>query len=222
MSKYVFLDFNGTIIDDIDLCLELLNQILEKQHKPLVTKEHYKEIFTFPVKKYYELAGVDFKLESFESLADWYISTYQPLSLHCSLFPGCLEAFQKLKEKGYHLVILSASEKNNLLEQCQSFGIVSYFDAILGIDNICAESKVQIALNFMKENKIKGEDILFVGDTLHDLEVANAMSASCMLVSCGHQSRNVLSKGNVPILPDIYALVDLLEDAREYKKNENL
>lgn len=214
MKKYIFLDFNGTIIDDVDLCLDLLNDILKKQNKKLVTKEQYKDIFTFPVRKYYELAGVDFKLESFESLADKFIASYQPLSLKCDLYPNSMMAFQKLKEKGYHLVILSASERNNLLEQCRSFGIVSYFDAILGIDNIHAASKVGIALKYMEEQKIEGKDILFVGDTLHDLEVAKAMGAECMLVSCGHQSVSVLEQGNVPILPNIYALVDLLEDVK--------
>ena len=44
MYKYIFFDFNGTIIDDIDLCLDLLNEILRKQNKPLVGKKKYKEI----------------------------------------------------------------------------------------------------------------------------------------------------------------------------------
>ncbi|MDE6408232.1 MAG: HAD hydrolase-like protein [Anaeroplasmataceae bacterium] len=214
MSKYIFLDFNGTIIDDVDLCLDLLNDMLRNQNKRIVTKEQYKNIFTFPVKKYYELAGVDFSIESFESLADKFIAAYQPLSLKCGLYPNCIEAFQKLKEKGYRLVILSASEKNNLLEQCESFGIIPYFDAILGIDNIHAASKVGIALKYMEEQHISGKDILFVGDTLHDLEVAKAMGASCMLVSCGHQSTSVLKQGNVPILPSVYSLVELMEDVK--------
>lgn len=211
MSKYIFLDFNGTIIDDVDLCVDLLNDLLKTQNKQGITKEHYKDIFTFPVKKYYELAGVDFSKESFESLAKKFIALYQPLSLKCGLYPKSIEAFQKLKNKGYHLVILSASEKNNLLEQCEAYGIVSYFDAILGIDNIHAESKVNIALQFMEKKHIQGKDILFVGDTLHDLEVAKAMHANCMLVSCGHQSLEVLKQGGVPILSDIHALEKALE-----------
>ncbi|MDE7263926.1 MAG: HAD hydrolase-like protein [Anaeroplasmataceae bacterium] len=212
MNKYIFLDFNGTIIDDVDLCVDLLNQILKKQKKPEVSIERYKSIFTFPIKKYYELAGVDFSLESFESLAQWFIKEYQPLSLKCDLYPLSVVTFQKLKEKGYHLVILSASEKNNLLEQCESFGIVPYFDAILGIDNIHASSKIGIALDYMKQNNILGRDVLFVGDTLHDLEVATSMGARCMLVSCGHQAKEVLAGGNVPIIPSISALVDSLDN----------
>lgn len=214
MSKYIFLDFNGTIIDDVDLCLDLLNDILRKQNKESVTKKRYKDIFTFPVKKYYELAGVDFTIESFESLADKFIAEYQPLSMKCGLFPKSVEAFQKLRNKGYHLVILSASEKNNLLEQCENYRITPYFDAILGIDNVHAASKVGIAIKYMEEQGIEGDDILFIGDTLHDLEVAKAMGAKCMLVSCGHQSIRVLKQGGVPILPNVYSLVALLEDVK--------
>ena len=57
--------------------------------------------------------------------------------------------------------------------------------------------------DYMKEHSIDGKDVLCVGDTLHDLEVANAMGAECMLVSCGHQSYEVLSKVNVKIIETI-------------------
>ena len=42
MVKHVFLDFNGTLLDDLDLCLELLNWMLKDQNKPLVEKNKYK------------------------------------------------------------------------------------------------------------------------------------------------------------------------------------
>ena len=42
MYKYVFFDFNGTILDDVDLCLNLLNEMLSlKGHNP-VSKERYR------------------------------------------------------------------------------------------------------------------------------------------------------------------------------------
>lgn len=211
MEKHIFFDFNGTIINDVDLCLDLLNEILTKQGKKNLTVEEYKKVFTFPVKKYYELAGIDFNIESFESLADWFIKVYQPASLKCGLYPNLKETFAILKEKGYKLYILSASERNNLLEQCESYDIVKYFEDILGIDNIHASSKVSIALDYLKKNNLKGEDILFIGDTLHDLEVANAMGARCILVSCGHQAVEVLKKGQVPIIDSVSDLLRMVE-----------
>ena len=203
MEKHIFFDFNGTIINDVDLCLDLLNQILNKQNKKTLSMEEYKNVFTFPIRDYYIAAGVDFNIESYESLAKWFIKVYQPASMECGLFEGIVDTFKFLKDKGYKLYILSASEKNNLLEQCQNYDVDKYFEAILGIDNIHAASKVNIAIDYMKEHNIDGKDILFIGDTLHDLEVANAMGAKCKLVSCGHQSKEVLSKGNVEILESI-------------------
>lgn len=211
MRKYIFLDFNGTILNDVDLCLDLLNQILIKQGKKTLTVEEYKNVFTFPVKDYYQAAGVDFEQESFESLAQWFIQKYQPASMECGLYEGLIETLSYLKEKGYHLVILSASQQQNLLEQCEYYQLLPYFEAILGIQNIHAASKAHIALDFLEKEKIAGKDVLFIGDTLHDLEVAEALGAECKLVSCGHQSVQVLQQGNVEIIPSVAALREQLK-----------
>ena len=49
MEKYIFLDFNGTVLDDIELCLNLLNEMLYEKEKKTVTLEEYKNIFDFPI-----------------------------------------------------------------------------------------------------------------------------------------------------------------------------
>lgn len=207
MIKNVFLDFNGTIIDDLDLCLKLLNKLLLSQNKKEISLERYREIFTFPIIKYYEAAGIDFSIEPFDSLAIKFIKEYQPASLKCSLFPCVIDTVKCLKEKGVRVFILSASEKNNLLEQCKHFKIDSYFDDILGIDNIHAGGKIDIAKRFIEQNSLNLSETVFIGDTLHDYEVALAMGVSCRLVSCGHQSIERLKKANVPIYSDISGIL---------------
>ena len=99
MQKHIFFDFNGTIINDVDLCLDLLNQILNKQNKKMLSMEEYKNVFTFPIRDYYIAAGVDFNIESYESLAKWFIKVYQPLSMECGLFEGIVDTFKYLKDK---------------------------------------------------------------------------------------------------------------------------
>ena len=65
--KTIFFDFNGTIINDVDLCLNILNEMLKENGLEPITLERYREIFTFPIKKYYEAAGFDFKKKTFEA-----------------------------------------------------------------------------------------------------------------------------------------------------------
>ena len=53
--KYLIFDFNGTILNDTGLGLECINRciddFLDRDHLSL---EEYRNIFTFPVKHYYE------------------------------------------------------------------------------------------------------------------------------------------------------------------------
>jgi phosphoglycolate phosphatase len=214
MIKHVFFDFNGTIIDDLDLCLELLNDILKKHNKPTLNLEQYKEIFTFPIKDYYIAAGVDFNQDSYEDLAIDFISKYQPRSLSCGLFEGLENTFKELNDLGISCYILSASQRSNLYEQCESFGIVKYFKEILGIDNIHAASKIHIGIDYIKESNINPDEAIFVGDTTHDYEVSLAMGLKCYLVACGHQSKNKLSQVGAPI-------INTTSDILEIVKKEN-
>ena len=209
MIKHIIFDFNGTIINDVDLCLNLLNDILIKQGSTTISLERYKEVFKFPIKQYYIDAGVDFTKDSFEDLAVDFINKYQPASFKCGLFDGTVETIKYLREKGIKTYILSASEKNNLLEQCNVYGLCDLFDAILGIDNIHAGGKVEIAIEYMKKANIDPNEVLFIGDTLHDYEVSKAIGSHCYLVSCGHQAVSLLKKANVKILSKISDLKNI-------------
>ena len=213
MIKHVFFDFNGTIINDLVLCYDLLNEFLEEQGKEKITLDRYKDIFRFPIKEYYRLAGIDFDIESYESLSIKFIKKYQPASLKCGLYDAVIPTLKKLNEMNIKCYIISASEKNNLIEQCESYDIVKYFVYILGIENIHAKSKVDIAVNYINDKKLNKDEVLFIGDTLHDKEVADAMGVKSCLVSCGHQSVNVLKNANVNIYSDVYGV---LEEINKY------
>ena len=190
--QYVFFDFNGTILDDVDLCLNLLNEMLNMKSLPTVNKKKYREIFTFPIISYYQKAGFTFEDYTFEELASYFIEKYQPSSLKCKLYPGLIELLNYLKTNKVRLVVLSASKLSNLKEQINHFGLESYFDCILGIDDIYAKSKFEIAKKYFIKNMIDPKKCLFIGDTIHDYEVATSLNSSVFLVDFGHQSRDKL------------------------------
>ena len=191
---YLVLDFNGTIIDDVDLCLNILNHLLEERNYKKVSLEEYKHIFTFPIKKYYINAGFDLEKYSFTSISNEFISLYQKASLNCKLYEGINELIDKCNNNRRKVVRLSASQIDNLKEQTDHFGLSEKFEAILGTSNIEAASKVESGKNYFKDKQDK--KILFVGDTTHDAEVASAIGADALLITHGHQARDVLLKAN--------------------------
>lgn len=212
MVKHVFIDFNGTLLNDIDLCLSLLNKMLKEQNKELVGIDKYKEIFTFPVKDYYVKAGIDFNIESFESLAHKFMDEYVIEYKKCMLYDGVIDTLDYLRKKGLKLYILSASKQSILDEQCEYYNLTPHFDNIIGIKTIYANSKEDVAKEFIYNLDIDKSEALFIGDTLHDNEVANIVGINSILVACGHQSRNVLSRANTKIIDDLRALKENFDE----------
>ena len=201
-NKTIFFDFNGTIIDDVDLCLNILNELLNANNLESVSIERYKDIFRFPIKDYYALAGFDFERVSFEDLSKQFIVKYQHPSLNCNLQEHVVEVIKDLIDKGYNIVLLTASKTSNVIEQLKHFNIYNYFNDILGLSDIYAKSKVDIGKDYMKMYNIDPSNAVMIGDTDHDAMVAKEMDIDCILYSKGHQSKKRLLEITDKVIDD--------------------
>jgi len=102
--------------------------------------------------------------------------------------------------------VLSAYKHDTLLQAIQYFRLTDYFDDIIGLDDIYAESKVENGIKYIKSLGVDNSDVLFVGDTTHDFEVAQAMNVDCVLVESGHNSRLRLEQCDVPVFSSLKEL----------------
>ena len=195
MKKYTHIiwDFNGTIYDDVDACIKSANHLLGAYGLPLITSlEQYRSLFGFPIQDYYARMGFDFEKVPYAVLASEWMGYYFTYSKDATVYSDVPAVLDAVHAKGMEQWILSATEVNMLRGQLEGLGILSRFDGVLGLDNIHARSKKEIGVAWKKENP----DIcaLMIGDTDHDAEVAEAMGIDCVLVACGHQSRERLEK----------------------------
>lgn len=211
--SYIIWDWNGTLFNDVDVCISVMNDILkDKKLKVIPSKDVYRKLFCFPVIEYYQKLGFDFSLHSFESLAKIYVEAYQANIKQCDLYDGALTVLQKIKQSDIKQVILSASKTEHLLEQMSPFPISDYFEDVLGLDNYYAKSKIEVGKHWIGQNSICGEDIVLIGDTIHDYEVSAELGCNCILIANGHQSRTVLSNCNcciVDTIREILAYINL-------------
>ena len=203
------MDFNGTILDDRDLCVAILNEMLAMQGHETVTLDRYLHIFTFPIIEYYKRAG--FRLEpegdeDFDYLAKIFVRKFNERFPNLSIFSDTISFLEAFKGKK-KLILLSASEQNLLESELKHFGILDYFDVVIGIKDIYAASKLKEAEKYFTENNVDMNKVLFIGDTLHDEEVAKALGAKSLFVSRGHQHPDILKElGESPIMPDLMSI----------------
>ena len=197
-------DWNGTLLNDVNLNCAIMNRMLRKRGKaPVPSLEEYRRIFGFPIKDYYERAGFDFGEENYETVADEYMALYRRDSMECRLFPGTRQVLSDFKHSGVRQVILSASQQDCLLEQIDRLKIRGAFDEVLALNHCLAYSKAELAEEWMEQNRLYGEDLLFIGDTLHDYEVSRRVGAPCLLVAAGHQDKERLLACGCPVTDDI-------------------
>ena len=204
--RHIIWDWNGTLLNDVSLSIEVMNGLLREHGHPPIDRHCYQEIFDFPVRTYYERAGFDFSRHSFEELGSRWIAAYEARRQECRLQPGARSILQRIQTVGLTQSILSAYPQNTLHEIVRHFGLETYFVRILGLDNIYAHSKVELGQEWIAELGVPGKEILLVGDTLHDLDVAQAIGVDCVLVACGHHPEARLRSRTDHVVADLSGL----------------
>lgn len=209
-KKMIIWDWNGTLLDDIVVCVDCMNILLQRRELPSLSVEKYKEIFMFPVKEYYKLAGFDFLIEPFETPAIEFIELYQEKLFRAKLFPEVVDTLTLFKNKGYRQAILSAMEHDSLIRSLQENKIMDFFGEISGIDNHYAHSKLEIGWDLVMRIGLPVKDLILIGDSLHDLEVAEELEIDCLLIANGHQSKRRLMEKTQNVISNLIELKTFL------------
>jgi len=204
--RHIIWDWNGTLLDDAWLCVDIMNAILRKRNLPELSLKRYAEIFDFPVRNYYAKLGFDAQIDPFEKLSVEFISQYLARKFECNLRENARETLTHFTERGISQSVLSAAEHNHLVEAVSHYGIWDYFTDVSGIDNHDADGKLENARLMMRQLSLDPAAVLLVGDTLHDFHVAREIGVDCALISGGHQSREKLDNCNGIVINSLTSL----------------
>lgn len=210
--EYIIWDWNGTLLNDVDVNFEILNILLKRRSLPeFGGKEKYLDMFGFPIIDFYEKAGFDLVGERFEDIAREYSHLYDELFPTVELYEKAEEVLRFFFNTGVNQVIVSASQQRLLTHQVTLHGIDHYFDDILGMRDIYGKGKVSIARYWMAQKGLMGRQVLFIGDTLHDKEVADSIGCDCILVADGHNSKERLVSSGATVVDSIEEIIQLVK-----------
>jgi phosphoglycolate phosphatase len=210
LNHVLIWDFNGTILDDREVCLTALNHMLASRGLPVQSDDDYLAHFDFPVQDYYREIGFDFSREPFTSLASEYMAMYQPASFSCNLRKGVAETLALLQRQGMRQILLSATRQDFLLKQVRHFKLEGFFSDILGLSDILGRSKLDMAVHWFGSQGFSPQRTWMIGDTQHDYHVALALRCSCVLITGGHNSRDRLLGTGAPVLESLDELAEFI------------
>lgn len=210
MIKTIIWDWNGTLLNDLDLSLYSVNVLLEERNLTKLSVERYKDIFGFPVVDYYVKAGFDFEKEAFEVPAKQYVKLYAAGASELKLFPDVVDTLIFFKENNYRQIVLSAMKDDNLKLMIHNAEISHFFDGIFGIKDNYAREKVSLGKQVVEKLNLNPAECLMIGDTLHDAEVAEQCGFNCILFSGGHVSKQRLETKEKKIIDNLNELKQII------------
>lgn len=208
--KHVIWDWNGTLLDDAWLCVDVMNEVLARRALPKLTLERYGEVFRFPVRDYYAELGFDFEREPFEVIGTEFIEGYSAREAACDLRPEARNVLEGIAGAGLTQSVLSASQLSRLQHQAQRLDVHASFNAIVGLDDHYAASKVEVGRRWLEASGVDPEKTVLVGDTDHDVEVAQHLGVRCLLVPSGHQAPERLRASGAEVANDLGRVLELI------------
>lgn len=214
--KHIIWDWNGTMLDDVFLCCDIMNNILKRRNMKTISLDYYREIFTFPVRDYYKIVGLPLDNGSFEKLSVEFIDEYEARKNECRLYPGVKDVLEFFASKAIGQSVLSAYSQHTLEEIITTFGLRNYFQKIIGLNNIYAAGKIENGKKWIKELDLKKGEVLLIGDSVHDFEVAEEIGAEVVLISAGHQTAGKLKDITDNVYPSMESFYNALQKMKKY------
>lgn len=214
MPWYLIWDWNGTLLDDVQAAVNALNRMLAVRGVPPTTLEYYRAHFGFPVRPFYAELGVDLDHEDWDRIClDFHrFIAHEPDQ---RLRPDAAATLERASRLGFRQCILSALREDILRRNVTAAGIADHFDEIFGVDNLDGATKLSRGRDLLAvlKDRTSPDHCFFIGDTLHDAEVATALGFKCVLVDGGHQNASRLAPSGHPVAATLADALDLIAHA---------
>lgn len=203
---HVVFDWNGTLLDDIDLAVAAVGDCCRRYGVQTIDKTTYRRKFRFPIQSFYAELGFDFERVPFAELVQSYLGAFDSRVADCRLHIGARSLLNRLSAAKVPMSILSASQQQVLEQTLQRKGIAHHFAHVVGLDDEHAASKLERSRELAGRLGVGPERVILVGDTDHDAHVARANGWRWQLLACGHQDRDTLREHAPDVLPSLRSL----------------
>lgn len=210
MTDAVIWDWNGTLLDDVEVARAAMNTVLRSRELPEIPDDGaYRRVFGFPIRAFYARLGVD--EAEFVVAADEYLARFAARVGTASLHPDARTTLAAVDALDVEQVLISATPEVTLERQLAPHALSHHFAQIHGITDVYAASKEDVVAAWLAASGHAPERVVMVGDTNHDEEIADALHVRFIRFRNGHQDPP--SHGRHAIIGDLGDVLAHLESS---------
>ncbi|GAA3757715.1 HAD-IA family hydrolase [Micromonospora maritima] len=190
-------DWNGTLLDDLDLVVRATNVAFASAGGPAVSADEHRTRFRRPIADYYaEMLGRAVDAEAFGALDRIFHDAYRAGLTSCALAADATSAIaawpgsQSLLSMWFH---------DELVPTVHTYGLTPHFRRVDGLRAaVGGGPKAEWLEKHLAELGLDGADVVLIGDSLDDADAATAVGAAAVLYTGGLSDPAVLRASGHP------------------------
>lgn len=194
MIKLVAFDWNGTILSDTVACLAGDDAALVSLGYKPISLQKFRETFEVPLVNYYKKIGVDPNIpkDKYELSETVFHQVYEARAAKARTRAGARSLLTWLRKNKVPAVIFSNHIKKRIEEQLLRLKIKNYFDTVIANDQthevLFNRWKGEKLKDYLKEHNVKPNEVLVVGDTVEEIEIAQELGGISVALTHGYNS----------------------------------
>ncbi len=223
--KLVAFDWNGTLLADTFSSELIDNKILKHYGLPPITIKKFRETFDVPVSKYWKALGVNERLlkQDSKNFFKMWPKLYEPVADKCRTRSGVRETLKYLDSKKISCVIYSNHTVPDIQRQLNRLKLSDLISQTLARKD--AEdrshnhyrSKDQKLASYVKKHKFKPHEVISIGDTEEEIEIAKKLGYYSVALTGGYNSTPRLKKHHPDFL--IHNMKELMSIIKKLNKS---
>jgi len=205
-------DMDGTLIDSFDFHVKCFQRFLKNFDVNLTTDEVSKLIGNTLKKILNATMREEQHEEALDFLSGFYEKEVDDLINDLQIIDGALHTVNIIREKGIYTTILTNSKKELVENIIKKKDLNRFFDDIKGADNASLDKYTRCD-NIIKKFNLDPSDVLYVGDTSHDMILAQKIGMAGCLIDCKYSwiHKEDINVDEVPVVYIVSNIEEILK-----------
>lgn len=205
--ELIAFDWDGTLFDSTACIVKSMQAAARELGLAEPPAERARHVIGLGLEQALQIAVPELPTTHYRELAHAYRRHYFATVHEVTLFDGVPELLQQLKDRGHRLAVATGKSRRGLDEALEQVGMQRLFEATRTAEETAGKPDPLMLHELMDELSVPAHATLMVGDTTHDLQLAQNAGTAALAVSFGaHAAADLHALQPLAVLHDLPTL----------------